>query len=221
MAENRGRASCGPSAATISRLMHIPAPARHGQVHHPVHRESLSLLLKVLEEHSPGVLEDLNRVAHLATATAQRLGLPDQEIERIELAARLHDVGKLAIPDEILNKPGPLDAREWVIMRTHAEVGARIVSAAPSLAHTAELVRSHHEHYDGSGYPDRLRGQAIPLGAAVIAVCAAFVAMMKHRPFSDAITVEEGLDELRRCSGSQFDPGVVDALSELVRLAVG
>jgi two-component system cell cycle response regulator len=201
--------------------MHIAAQAHHKQVRHPVHRESLSVLLKVLEERSPGVLEDLNRVAHLATATAQRLGLSGDETERVELAARLHDVGKLAIPDEILNKPGPLDAREWVIMRTHAEIGARIVSAAPSLAHTAELVRSHHERYDGSGYPDRLGGQEIPLGASVIAVCAAFVAMMKHRPFSDAITVEEALDEMRRCSGSQFDPVVAEAFSELVRLAVG
>jgi two-component system cell cycle response regulator len=200
--------------------MNIPARAHHDHDHRPVHRESLGLLLKVLNEHSPGVLEDLNRVAHLATATAQSLGLSDYEVERVELAARLHDVGKLAIPDDILKKPGPLDAEEWAIMRAHAEIGARIVSAAPSLAHIAELVRSHHEHYDGSGYPDRLSGELIPLGASVIAVCAAFVAMMRHRPFSDAITVEEALDELRRCSGSQFDPGVVDAFCELLRLAM-
>jgi two-component system cell cycle response regulator len=201
--------------------MHVPAQAHEEQVHHPVHRESLSVLLKVLEEHTPGVLEDLNRVAHLAQSSARRLGLSAYEVERVELAARLHDVGKLAIPDEILNKPGALDAREWVIMRTHAEIGARIVGAAPSLAHTAELVRSHHERYDGSGYPDRLPGAEIPLGASVIAVCAAFVAMMKHRPFSDAITVEEALDELRRCTGSQFDPAVVEAFTGLVRLATG
>jgi len=173
----------------------------------------------VLSERTPGVLEDLNRVAHFATATAQGLGLSDEEVERVELAARLHDVGKLAIPDHILAKAGPLDGDEWAIMRTHAEVGQRILAAAPSLAHVAKLVRSHHERFDGFGYPDRLAGKDIPIGARIIAVCAAFVAMMKHRPFSDAITVSEALAEVRRCSGSQFDPEVVDVFCELLRLA--
>jgi two-component system, cell cycle response regulator len=182
-------------------------------------RESLGLLLKVLSERTPGVLEDLNRVAHFATATAQGLGLSDEEVERVELAARLHDVGKLAIPDHILAKAGPLDGDEWAIMRTHAEIGQRIVAAAPSLAHVAKLVRSHHERYDGFGYPDRLAGKDIPIGARIIAVSAAFVAMMKHRPFSDAITVSEALAEVRRCSGSQFDPEVVEVFCELLRLA--
>jgi len=104
-------------------------------------------------------------------------------------------------------------------MRTHAEIGQRIVAAAPSLAHIAKLVRSHHERYDGFGYPDRLAGKDIPIGASIIAVCAAFVAMMRHRPFSDAITVAEALAEVRRCSGSQFDPQVVEVFCELLRLA--
>jgi two-component system, cell cycle response regulator len=182
-------------------------------------RESLGLLLKVLAEHSPGALEDLNRVAHFATATAEGMGLSPYEVERVELAARLHDVGKLAIPDAILTKAGPLDSDEWTIMRTHCEIGQRIVAAAPSLAHVAKLVRSHHERYDGFGYPDRLAGEDIPLGASIIAVCAAFVAMMKHRPFSDAITVTEALAEVQRHSGEQFDPRVVDVFSELLRLA--
>jgi len=188
--------------------------------HVPVDREAVGLLLKVLAEHTPGILEDLNRVARLARSTAQSLGLGEDEAERIEIAARLHDVGKLAIPDSILAKPGPLDAREWVIMRTHAEIGERILLAAPSLAYAAELVRSHHERHDGGGYPDRLAGEAIPLGARIIAVCAAFAAMMRNRPFSDAITVEEALDELRRCSGAQFDPVVVDSFMRLMRRAM-
>jgi response regulator RpfG family c-di-GMP phosphodiesterase len=182
-------------------------------------RESLGLLLKVLTERTPGVLEDLNRVAHFATATAQAMGLSDQEVERVEIAARLHDVGKLVVPDHILAKAGPLDADEWAIMRTHPEVGQRILAAAPTLAHAAKLVRSHHERYDGFGYPDRLAGDAIPVGARIIAVCAAFVAMMRHRPFSDAITVTEALAEVNRCSGSQFDPRVVAVFNELLRLA--
>jgi two-component system, cell cycle response regulator len=193
--------------------------AHHNASHSAGNRESLYLLLEVLNEHSPGALEDLNRVAHFATATAHRLELSEYEVERVELAGRLHDVGKLAIPDAILTKPGPLDAKEWAIMHTHAEIGERILAAAPSLAHLAELVRSHHERYDGFGYPDRLAGEDIPLGARIIAVCAAFVAMMRHRPFSDAVTVEEALAEMRRCSGSQFDPRVVDVFCELLRQA--
>jgi response regulator RpfG family c-di-GMP phosphodiesterase len=192
----------------------------HNTSHGASSRESLYLLLKVLNEHSPGVLEDLNRVAHFATAIAESLGLSEYEVERIELAARLHDVGKLAIPESILNKPGALFNEEWEIMRTHSEIGERILASAPSLAYAAELVRSHHERYDGRGYPDHLAGEAIPIGASIIAVCAAFVAMMRHRPFSDAITVEEALAEVRKYSGSQFDSRVVDVLCELLRLAL-
>jgi len=192
-------------------------PHRHAEPQH-TSRESLSLLLKVLNEHDPGVLEDLNRAAHLATATARHLGLDEQEVERVEIAARLHDVGKLAIPDAILNKPGPLDAHEWEVMRTHPEIGQRIVAAAPSLAHVADLVRHHHERHDGHGYPDGLAGKKIPLGASVVSVCAAFVAMMRHRPFSDAITVVEALAELRRYSGSQFHPAVVEAFCDVFDL---
>ncbi|HTU78659.1 MAG TPA: HD domain-containing phosphohydrolase [Solirubrobacteraceae bacterium] len=182
-------------------------------------REGLYLLLKVQEEHSPGVLEDLNRVARFATATAECLGLPEYEVERVEIAGRLHNVGNLAIPQAILNKPGPLISEEWEVMRTHAEIGARILASAPSLADVAELVRSHHERPDGRGYPDRLAGDEIPLGASIIAVCAGFVAMMRRRPFSDAITVEAALAEVDKHSGTQFDPRIVDAFCELLRLA--
>ncbi len=191
----------------------------HNAGHALGNRKSLGLLLKILNEHTPGVLEDLNRVAHFAIATAEAMGLSQAEVERIEIAGRLHDVGKLAIPDSILNKAAQLDSHEWAIMRTHSEIGQRILAAAPSLAHAGKLVRHHHERYDGFGYPDRLAGENIPVGAAIIAVCAAFVAMMKQRPFSDAITVTEALSELQRYSGTQFDPRVVDAFCELLRLA--
>jgi two-component system cell cycle response regulator len=183
-------------------------------------RESLCLLLKVLNEHRPGVLEDLNKVARFATATAESLGLSEYEVERVELAARLHDVGTIAIPDSILNKPGALFNEEWEIMCTHPEIGQRILASAPSLAHVADLVRFHHERYDGRGYPDGLAGEEIPIGASIVAVCVAFVAMMRDRPFSDAITVSEALTEVRRCSGSQFDPSVADAFCGLLQLAL-
>jgi len=190
--------------------------AHHAASQAAGNRESLYLLLRVIDEHTPGALEDLNRVAHFATATAEILGLSEYEMERVEIAARLHDVGKLAIPEAILTKPGPLDAAEWTIMHTHAEIGERILAAAPSLAHAAELVRSHHERYDGRGYPDRLAGEDIPIGGRIISVCAAFVAMMRHRPFSDAITVTEALAEVDRNSGSQFDPRTANLFCELL-----
>jgi response regulator RpfG family c-di-GMP phosphodiesterase len=193
--------------------------AHHDVGHAPGNREGLYLLLRVIDERTPGALEDLNRVAHFATATAEIMGLSGYEVQRVEIAARVHDVGKLAIPEAILTKPGPLDAEEWTIMRTHAEIGERILLAAPSLAHAAGLVRSHHERHDGRGYPDRLAGEDIPLGGRIISVCAAFVAMMKHRPFSDAITVTEALAEVARNSGSQFDPNVADVFCGLLARA--
>ena len=116
----------------------------------------------------------------------------------------------------ILNKPGPLDAEEWEFMRRHTVIGERILIAAPSLAHTAALVRSSHERHDGTGYPDGLSGEEIPLGASIIAVCDAFEAMTAERPYSAAISIADALSELRRCSGSQFQPRVVTAFCELI-----
>ena len=142
---------------------------------------------------------------------AERLGLPAHEVKLHPLAAELHDVGKTAIPDAILNKPGPLDDDEWEFMRRHTVIGERIILAAPSLAPTAELVRSSHERFDGTGYPDALRGEEIPLGASIIAVCDAFDAMVSERPYRDAMSPADALVELRRCAGTQFDPGVVEA----------
>ena len=179
-------------------------------------RQSTDVLLKVLSERSPGLQEHISEVAQLATMVARSIGLAEPEVKRIELAAELHDVGKVAIPDTILNKPGPLDAEEWEFIRRHTEIGERIVVAAPSLAHAAELVRSHHERYDGSGYPDQLAGEDIPFSASIIAVCDAFGAMTRERPYSDAISVTEALAELRRCSGSQFHPRVVHTFCELI-----
>jgi diguanylate cyclase (GGDEF)-like protein len=183
-------------------------------------RESTDVLLTVLGERSPGLIEHVGEVAQLSSMLAQRLGLSEAEVNRIRLAAELHDIGKVAIPDAILNKPGPLDEAEWEFIRRHTLIGERIITAAPSLAHSADLVRSHHERFDGGGYPDRLAGEEIPFGAAIIAVCDAFGAMTKQRPYSEAITVAEALSELRRCSGSQFHPHIVRAFCELIELPV-
>jgi two-component system cell cycle response regulator len=174
------------------------------------------VLLKVIDERSPGLGTHINVVAELAVATAAALGLPDHECKRIRLAGELHDVGKVAIPDSILLKPGPLDPDEWLFIRRHTEIGARIVAAAPALAPTADLIRASHERYDGTGYPDGIAGDEIPLGARVIAACDAYDAMRSPRPYSDAVSAVDALAELRRCAGTQFDPAVVDALGAVL-----
>jgi diguanylate cyclase (GGDEF)-like protein len=174
-------------------------------------RQSADVLLEVLNERDFELREHISGVAAQALATGEKLGLSTHELWRVGLAAELHDIGKTAIPDALLDKPGPLDEEEWKFMHRHTVIGERIVRAAASLAPTAGLVRSSHERFDGGGYPDGLRGEAIPLGARIIAVSDAYEAMVTGRPYRDAISVEDTLEELRRCSGSQFDPRVVDA----------
>lgn len=145
---------------------------------------------------------------------AQALHLPPAEVETIALAGLLHDIGKLAIPDAILRKPGRLSAEEWALMRTHAVKGAAILSAGSNmlLAPIVPLVRHHHEHWDGTGYPDALQGAAIPLGAAVIAIADCFDTMTSIRPYKAALGVEAAWAEIRRNAGTQFHPEVVSAL---------
>ncbi len=179
-------------------------------------RQVADALLQVLNEQDKGVDVHGANVADLSAEVAQALQQPDLEVQRIRLAATLHDVGKTAIPDSMLNKPGPLDEHEWEFMHRHTLIGERIVLAAPALAGTAPLIRSSHERFDGSGYPDALRGKQIPLGSRIIAVCDAFDAMSSDRSYREAGSVAEALDEIRRCAGSQFDPRVVDALCETV-----
>jgi HD-GYP domain-containing protein (c-di-GMP phosphodiesterase class II) len=174
-------------------------------------RQSRDVLLRALAERNPELRDHLSGVAELAEATALRLGLSHEEVEQVRHAAELHDVGKVAVPDAILAKPGPLDETEWAFIRRHTIIGERIIAAAPALTHVAALVRSSHERWDGTGYPDGLAAERIPLGARVVAVADAFDAMLSPRPYSDAGTPEAALAELRRCAGTQFDPAVVAA----------
>jgi diguanylate cyclase (GGDEF)-like protein len=184
-------------------------------------RQTTDVLLRVLGERSPDLPDHVGEVATLAVKTARALGLPDSEVKRIQIAAELHDVGKIAIPETILNKPGPLDDEEWKFMRAHTEIGERIIAAAPSLASAAPLVRSSHERHDGTGYPDGLAGDEIAIGASIIAVCDAFDAMTSTRSYSVAVTADEAVAELRRCAGTQFRSDVVRAFSELVETDTG
>jgi len=178
--------------------------------------QSKAVLLRALTERSPDLGGHLMSVAQLAERTARRLGLSTEETERIRHAAELHDAGKVAIPDAILAKPGPLTEAEWGFVRRHPLIGERIVRSAPSLSRVAELVRSTHERFDGTGYPDRLQAEAIPLGSRIVAVCDAFDAMTSGRPYAAPRTPQEALDELRSCAGTQFDPAVAETFRAVV-----
>ena len=185
-------------------------------------RQSRDVLLRALAERNPELRHHLTGVAELAEATALRMRLGHDEVERVRHAAELHDVGKVAVPDAILTKPAALDDAEWAFIRRHTLIGERIVSAAPALTRVAQLVRSSHERWDGAGYPDGLAGEAIPLGARIVAVADAFDAMTGPRPYAVARSEEDAFAELRRCAGAQFDPAVVEAFTAAwrdVRLA--
>ena len=173
-------------------------------------RQSKDVLLRALAERHPELGTHAETVA-LAADTAESLGMPPDEIEHVRHASELHDVGKVAIPDAILGKPGPLTEEEWEFVRRHPVIGERIILAAPALTRVAALVRGSHERWDGTGYPDTLAGDRIPLGARIVAVADAFAAMTAGRPYRPRRTAEEALEELRRHAGTQFDPVVVDA----------
>ncbi|HVD26189.1 MAG TPA: diguanylate cyclase [Gaiellaceae bacterium] len=175
-------------------------------------RQSKDVLLSVLSERDAELRGHLTGVAQLARAVGARLELPLHELHDLALAAELHDVGKLAIPDAILQKPGALTDEERSFVHRHTLVGERILCAAPSLERIARLVRSTHERLDGLGYPDGLSGDTIPLLSRIIAACDAFFAMTEERPYRRAMTSEDAISELRRCAGTQFDPVVVEAL---------
>jgi putative nucleotidyltransferase with HDIG domain len=173
--------------------------------------QSTAVLLRVIAERSPDLGEHVDGVAALAEHVAVELGMNSEDRTAVWQAAMLHDIGKSAVPDAILAKPGPLDENEWAFMRRHTVIGERILQGAPALAAAAPLVRSSHERFDGSGYPDCLAGSAIPVGARIIAVCDAYDAMVSGRPYRDPLSLAHAREELERCAGSQFDPRVVRA----------
>jgi diguanylate cyclase (GGDEF)-like protein len=178
-------------------------------------RQTTDVLLRALAERHPDLGDHHDGVAVLAAEVATRLGIDGEELSHVRHAAALHDVGKVAIPDAIINKPSSLTDEEWTFMRRHTLIGERIVAAAPALGAAARLVRSSHEAWDGRGYPDALARDEIPLGARIIAVCDAFDAMTSDRPYSAAKTVDEALAELRRCAGTQFDPAIVAVFEDV------
>lgn len=169
-------------------------------------------LVAAVDARDPSARGHSDRVAFYSRRIAQAMGMAPDWVERVELAALLHDVGKIGIADSVLRKPGPLDPAERAVMMAHVELGAQILAANEALSELVPLVRHHHEWYSGGGYPDGLAGDAIPLGAAIISVADAFDTMTTGRPYRPAVSLEQAMAELKRWSGVQFRPDVVEAL---------
>jgi putative two-component system response regulator len=149
------------------------------------------------------------RLAVLAARLGRRLDLPDAELDAVTYGALLHDIGKIGVPDSVLTKPGVLTSDEWALVRRHPEIGERICAPLQSFTAFGPIIRHHHERWDGGGYPDGLRGEAIPLGARIVGIVDAFDAITHDRPYRPARSIEQAVDELRRASGSQVDPDLV------------
>lgn len=172
----------------------------------------VTALVAALEARDHYTAEHSRRVVHLAVAVARRLGLDEATVQEVEQVAVLHDIGKVAVPDSVLQKPGPLTESEWELMRQHPGVGERIVASLQTLSHLAAPIRAEHERYDGGGYPDGLAGERIPIASRITLACDAFHAMTSTRPYRRAMSEEQAREELRANAGTQFDPDVVDAL---------
>jgi len=172
----------------------------------------LLALSEALARTHAGTAQHAQSVAELAERVGARLGMRGPELRSLRWGALLHDVGKIEIRREVLNKPGPLTDSEFDEIKQHTVVGALMVERIARFGRVHQLVRWSHERWDGDGYPDGLAGVAIPLGARVICVCDAFDAMVSNRPYRPAMSTCEALDELRSAAGSQFDPAVVGAL---------
>ncbi len=187
---------------------------KHGRQATAATQQARDVLMQVLHERQPELRDHLHEVSLLALAVGRRMSLDSDQLSDIVRAAELHDIGKMAIPDQILDKPGDLDSGEVAFIRQHTIIGERILAAAPALASVAPIVRASHENWDGSGYPDGLKGEQIPLAARIISACDAYHAMTSDRPYQTAVTSEQAIVELRRCAGTKFSPEIIGVLCE-------
>ncbi len=186
-----------------------------------LHSSIIASISTTLFEKSHETEAHATRLVNITRAMGSALGLSADRLDDLELFSILHDMGKIGISDQALNKPGTLNAQEWEEIRKHPEIGFRIAQASPEIVHIADYILSHHEHWDGSGYPQGLAGRSIPLAARILAIADAYDAMTQDRVYRKAMTHEQAMDEIRRCAGTQFDPELVEIfLSEKVRPAL-
>ena len=201
-----------PDGTTAMAVAHERLRARSRRQRLSSERQVRDVLLQILSERrAGGSAVALPGVAAHAIGVGRRLGLALGALDDIVRAAEMQDLGMLAVPESVLNKRGTLEPEDWAMIHRHPLIGERILSAAPALVPVARLVRSSYERFDGTGYPDGLRGEAIPLGSRVIAVCVAYDAMTSVRPWREPLTEAAAFEELGRCAGNQFDPMVVAA----------
>jgi putative nucleotidyltransferase with HDIG domain len=177
--------------------------------------QTAASLTAAIEAKDPYTAGHVQKVTQWSGKLAKKLGLGDEEITAIEVAATLHDVGKIGIPGELLSKPGKLSEQEFSLIKTHSESSVNIVAGVEFPWDVKSIIRQHHERWDGTGYPQGLRGEEIVLGARIIAVADAFEAMTSHRPYRPAKSLEETLTEIKSLAGKKFDPNVVEALLSL------
>lgn len=172
----------------------------------------IQALLAALEARDGYTKEHSEAVVELSARTAAELGLEDEALDEVKQVALLHDLGKIAVPEPILSKPGPLEADEWRLVREHPAIGARIVASVETLTHLAPAIRAGHERWDGRGYPDGLSGEAIPLASRIVSLSDAYDAMVSHRPYRRALPHGRALRELVLGAGTQFCPTCVEVL---------
>ncbi|HEX2393330.1 MAG TPA: HD domain-containing phosphohydrolase [Solirubrobacterales bacterium] len=198
------------TATAALRLADRRMYAQKGMRADSARSQTRGVLLRVLHEREPELDRHLEGVARLAAIAGRALDLEAEDLDVLVRAAELHDIGKVAIPDEVLQKRGPLSEVEWALMRKHTLIGERVLSAAPAMSQVAKLVRSTHERWDGSGYPDGLSGEAIPLGSRLILICDAYNAMTEKRAYREAMDDRRARAGLRQGAGTQFDPRLVE-----------
>jgi putative nucleotidyltransferase with HDIG domain len=176
---------------------------------------TLDAMVSAIESRDCETKHHCRRVQVYAVMLGQRLGLPPEQLVDISYGALLHDVGKIGVPDSILLKPGKLTDEEWKVMRSHTRIGYQMISKIKFLKGAADIVRYHHERWDGKGYPHGVAGEDIPLGARIFAVIDTYDAITSKRPYKEALPIQHARDEIARCAGSQFDPRVVEAFLKI------
>ncbi len=211
LGRNQVRAANDPAAATMD-----PTGGEAGSREEAMMVGTVEALAALVEARDLYTGQHTHEVAALTLRLALALGLDATEARLVELAGRLHDIGKVAIPDAVLQKNGSLSEGKWALMRTHPAIGADVVRRVPILRALSSIIHAHHERWDGQGYPDGVAGEAIPMGARIVAVADTYGAMTTDRPYRQACAPAEALAEVRRCAGGQFDPVVVDALDRIL-----